>query len=61
MRVSSSRAPATNARLLLVATAKVGGATDAGSGSVSIAEKAGPLIISMGVTLRDRDPKRAQM
>ena len=50
-----------NARLRSMAAVKVGGATNAGLGSVYIAEKAGPLIISMGVTLRDRDPKRAQM
>ena len=50
-----------NARLRSMAAVKVGGATNAVSDTVSIAEKDVPLIISMGVTLRDRDSKRAQM
>ena len=49
-----------NARLRSMASGKVGGATTVGSGSVSIAEKAGPSIISMDATIRERDTNRAQ-
>ena len=50
----------TNARHRLMALAKVGGATNADLDTVSIAEKAGPSIISMDATIRERDTKRAQ-
>ena len=43
-----------------MALAKVGGATNADSDTVPIAEKAGPSIISMDATIRERETKRAQ-